>query len=63
MFDWWPIVAFGWPAIIAALALMVVGIVRNKPIWLIVAAVAVIPFSSYLAGSPRFGWVGLMFPA
>lgn len=62
MFEWWPAVVFGWPAIMVAVGLSVAGIVRKKPKWLVVAAIIVIPFSFYLAGSPKFRWVGLMFP-
>jgi len=62
MFSFWPALLFGWPALIVALLLSAAGIIRNKPIWLGVAAVVVIPFSFYLAGSPRFGWMGLAMP-
>lgn len=58
----WPAILFGWPAILAAFALSASGIVRGKPWWVLVAAIAVLPISLYLAGTPRFGWFGLSIP-
>lgn len=58
----WPAIIFGWPAIIGAIALSVVGIVRRKPKLLVIAAFVSLPFSFYLAGSPVFGWLGLIMP-
>ena len=57
-----PVVLFGWPAILIALVLCVTGIVRAKPKWVVVAAVVIIPISLYLAATPRFRWVALVFP-
>ena len=57
-----PLVLFGWPAILIALVLCVTGIVRAKPRWLVVAAVAIIPISLYLAATPRFRWFALVLP-
>ena len=62
MLEWWPMVVFGWPAIVLALSLSVAGIVRKRPIWLYVAAIIVIPFTFYLFGSPRIGLAALMIP-
>ena len=62
MVNWWPALVFGWPAILLAVVLSVMGILRRKPVWLAVAATVVIPFSFYLAGSPRFRWIGLAIP-
>jgi len=59
--EMWPIL-LGWPAVLVSLALSVLGIVRSKPVWLVVSAVAVLPISLYLAGTPRFSWVGLILP-
>ncbi len=61
MLELWPIL-FGWPDILAALALSVMGIVRRRPAWLVVAAIVAVPFSLYLAGSAEFGWLWLIFP-
>ena len=58
----WPAIVFGWPAIAVAVGLAVTGVVRSKPRWLLVTAVLLLPMSLYLAGSPRFGWLGLGIP-
>ena len=59
--EMWPAI-FGWPAVLIALALAVMGIVRNRPKWLIVAAIVVVPLSLYLVGTPRFRWIALVIP-
>ncbi len=58
----WPAILFGWPAILIALGLAVSGIVRNKPRRPLIAIILVLPVSLYLAGSPRFGWLGISVP-
>ena len=60
--QWWPMIVFGWPAVIVTLLLSVAGIARKKPSLLVIATIVVIPFSYYLMGSPRFGLVGLIIP-
>jgi hypothetical protein len=60
--QWWPMIVFGWPAVIVTLLLSVAGIARKKPSLLVIATIVVIPFSYYLMGSPRFGLVGLAIP-
>ena len=63
MSDWWPAVLLGWPAIIVAVGLAAAGIYRNKPLWLVAAAILAAPVSFYIAGSPRYGWLAaLMSP-
>ncbi len=61
--NWWPAVVFGWPAILLALVLSVMGVAKRSPLPLVVAAVIATPFSFFLGGSPRFGWLGFMIPA
>jgi hypothetical protein len=61
MLQMWPML-FGWPAILVAIALPVVGIVRKKPAWLVAGAVIIFPISLYLAAMPRFRWFALIFP-
>jgi hypothetical protein len=60
--SWWPTVVFGWPAILSALALSVLAIARSKPFLLAASAVIAAPFSFYLGGTPRIGWLALMIP-
>ena len=61
MLTLWPIL-LGWPAILVSFALSVIGIVRRRSTWLVVAAIIVVPFSLYLFGTPRFRWIALVFP-
>jgi hypothetical protein len=61
MLSLWPIL-LGWPAILVSIALSVAGIVRNRPAWLVVAAIIVVPISLYLFGTPRISWIALAFP-
>ena len=62
MMEWWPAI-LGWPAIILAIAMGVIGVMRHKPALPIVAAVLLLPITLYLVGSPRIGWMGLLPPA
>ncbi len=58
----WPAIVFGWPAILASIAMAAMGIVRSRPMWIAIAAIVALPFSLYLAGSPAFRWPGLAVP-
>ncbi len=58
----WPALIFGWPAIVGSISLSIMGIVRQRPKWLVIAAIVALPFSLYLAGSPVFRWLGLAIP-
>ena len=60
--SWWPALVFGWPAILLAMVLSVWGIARRRPAGLYVAAVIAAPFSLYLGGTPRVGWLGFIIP-
>jgi len=62
MLQMWPAIVFGWPAILLSIALSVMGIVRKRPTWLVVAAILVFPISFYLVGSPLIGWFALAVP-
>jgi general stress protein CsbA len=60
--SWWPAVVFGWPAILLSILLAITGISSRRPAALFVSAVIAAPFSFYLAGTPRVGWLALMLP-
>jgi hypothetical protein len=60
--NWWPAVVFGWPAILSALVMSAIGVAKRRPLLLVVSAVIATPFSLFLGGSPRFGWLGFMIP-
>ena len=62
MLQMWPAIVFGWPAILLSIVLSAMGIVRNRPAWLVVAAILVLPISLYLVGSPLIGWFALTVP-
>lgn len=56
------ILLIGWPGIISSLAISIAGVIRSKPVWLIIGAVLAIPFSWYLSGWPLFRHIGLLLP-
>jgi len=56
------VLIFGWPAILLALSLSVAGILQKKPSFLVAGSVIAIPFFLYLAATPRFRWIALVFP-
>lgn len=62
LFDSLAQVLFGWPFILLAIVAMVAGIVWNKAAWVLVGALLSIPFSFYLAATPRFRLVGILLP-
>lgn len=60
--SWWPAVVFGWPTVLFAIVLAVVGIIKRSAAVLIASAVITAPFSLYLGGTPRVGWLGFVMP-
>ena len=60
--NWWPALLFGWPAILLAIVLSVLGITKRSPSVLAASAIIATPFSLYLGGSPRVGWLGFIIP-
>ena len=60
--NWWPALVFGWPPILLAIVLSVLGITKGLPALLAASAVIATPFSLYLGGTPRVGWLGFMIP-
>ncbi len=59
---WWPAYVFGWPAILLAIVLSALGVIKKSPAVLAASAVIATPFSIFLGGNPRFGWLGFMIP-
>lgn len=55
-------VLFGWPFILLAVLALVAGILWKKAAWVVMGAVLSLPFSLYLAASPRFRLVALFLP-
>ena len=49
--EWWPVVVFGWPAVVVSMALAIAGIVTRRPSWLLLSALVAVPFSYYLSGA------------
>lgn len=60
-----PLVAviFGWPAVLASIALVFVGIARGRERLAVAGGILGVPFLLYLFGSPRFGWLSLVVGA
>jgi hypothetical protein len=59
----WPAVVFGWPGPILAILCLLVAAGTRHAGFLIASAVLVLPFSLYLAASPRFQFWGLLLAA
>ena len=59
----WPAVVFGWPGPILAILCILAAVVTRRAGLLIAAAVLALPFSLYLAATPRFEWWGLLLAA
>jgi hypothetical protein len=56
------ILLIGWPGIISSLAISIAGVIRSKPVWLIIGAILAFPFSWYLSATPLFRHIGLLLP-
>ena len=59
--SWLPLL-LGWPALLAALALSVLGLFCKLPRYLYASAILIMPISAYLAATPRFALVALLAP-
>lgn len=62
VFEGWAQVVLGWPAILAAAAAGLCGIVRRQPGWLYAGAVLILGPSWYLGATPRFGEGAFLVP-
>ena len=45
-----------------AIVLSALGVIKKSPAVLAASAVIATPFSIFLGGNPRFGWLGFMIP-
>lgn len=51
-----------WLTMLASIILAFYGIGKKKPLYLIIAAVLILPFALYIAATPVFKWWGLLLP-
>jgi hypothetical protein len=56
------ILLIGWPGIISSLAISIAGVIKSKPVWLIIGAILAFPFSWYLSATPLLRNIGLLLP-
>jgi hypothetical protein len=52
MIDFLVVVFFGWPAILATIILVIIGLFRSDYRFLVAAAILAFPFSWFLSGFP-----------
>ena len=45
-----------------AISLSALGVIKKSPAILVSSAVVATPFSIFLGGNPRIGWLGFMIP-
>jgi hypothetical protein len=62
MTNTWLVLLLGWPAIVLALVISVLGIVHRKPVAQLAPLILLLPVSLYLLGTPRVSWVALLIP-
>jgi len=60
--DLLPQIIFGWPFIIAALILSVVGVAAKLPKYLVAGAIFFMPPSLYMSGLPPIRWLAFLLP-
>jgi hypothetical protein len=53
----WAAIFVGWPAVIASITLVMVGIARARGYLVLVGALLACPFLLYLFASPRIRWL------
>ena len=51
-----------WTFMIPSLVLSVFAIVWKKPLYLVLSSIIILPLSLYLAATPLFQYLGLLFP-
>lgn len=60
--DLWPLIIFGYPALLTAIILGAAGIYFKKPLLVVLGSVISTPPSIYLGGTPSFRYVGFGLP-
>jgi hypothetical protein len=60
--DFFVPILFGWPAVIASLAVSTAGLLWKRPVLLLLGALLAAPFAYYLFGTPRFRYLGPLLP-
>lgn len=55
-------IVFGWPAILASLALCIAGLLAKRPLLVILGAALFIAPGLYLSGYPALRWFGFLLP-
>lgn len=53
---------FGWPSILASLALCIAGLLAKRPLLVALGAALFIAPGLYLSGYPALRWFGLLLP-
>jgi hypothetical protein len=53
---------FGFPALLAAIALALIGLWKKDWRWSRPSVLLILPFTFYLAGAPLFRWLALLLP-
>ncbi len=59
----WPAVVFGWPAVIISLGLSGIGILSNRSLLVLGGAAVALPFIFYASGQPGLSVLLLVLPA
>ncbi|MFQ5739789.1 MAG: hypothetical protein ACE5JX_12320 [Acidobacteriota bacterium] len=62
MLEWWPVLVFGWPAVIASVLCSTLGLVRKAPRLVVGGALLALPFFLYLTMTPMFAYMGPFLP-
>lgn len=55
----WAAIVFGWPAVIASIAVTTAGLIAKRAALVAAGATVALPFMSYLFASPRFTWIAI----
>ena len=56
--EWWPVV-FGWPSVVASIAVYAAAFLARRPWLAVVGAALSAPFCLFVSGYPKVGLLGL----